>query len=36
VLVLAGVGLVLFQDVLKPSRLRSFVTRRTPAVVRGE
>jgi drug/metabolite transporter (DMT)-like permease len=36
VLVLAGVGLVLFQDVLKPSRLRSFVTRRTPAVARGE
>ncbi len=36
VLVLAGVGLVLFQDVLKPSRLRSFVTRRTPAVVPGE
>lgn len=36
VLVLAGVGLVLFQDVLKPSRLRSFVSRRAPAVARGE
>lgn len=34
-LVLAGVGLVLFQDVLKPSRLKSFVTRRL-AVARGE
>lgn len=36
VLVLAGVGLVLFQDVLKPSRLRSFVSRRAPAVAPGE
>jgi drug/metabolite transporter (DMT)-like permease len=36
VLVLAGVGLVLFQDVLKPSRLRSFVSRRAPAIARGE
>lgn len=36
-LVLVGVGLVLFQDVLKPSRLRSFVTRRSsPAIARGE
>lgn len=35
-LVLAGVGLVLFQDVLKPSRLKSFVTRRLPAAARGE
>jgi drug/metabolite transporter (DMT)-like permease len=36
VLVLAGVSLVLFQDVLKPSRLRSFVSRRAPAVAPGE
>lgn len=36
VLVLAGVGLVLFQDVLKPSRLRSIVARRTPAIAPGE
>lgn len=36
VLVLAGVGLVLFQDVLNPSRLRSFVSRRGPAVAPGE
>ena len=36
VLVLAGVALVLFQDVLKPSRLRSFVTRRGAAVAPGE
>jgi len=36
VLVLAGVGLVLFQDVLKPSRLRSFVSRRAPAGAPGE
>lgn len=35
-LVLVGVGLVLFQDVLKPSRLISFVTRRLPAFARGE
>jgi len=36
VLVLVGVGLVLFQDVLKPSRIRSFVSRRAPAIARGE
>lgn len=36
VLVLAGVALVLFQDVLNPSRLRSFVSRRGPAVAPGE
>lgn len=36
VLVLAGVSLVLFQDVLKPSRLRAFVSRRAPAVAPGE
>lgn len=35
-LVLVGVGLVLFQDALKPSRLRSFVARRLPAFARGE
>lgn len=35
-LVLAGVGLVLFQDLLKPSRLKSFVVRRLPAFARGE
>lgn len=36
-LVLAGVALVLFQDLLKPSRLLSFVTRRSStAVARGE
>jgi drug/metabolite transporter (DMT)-like permease len=35
-LVLVGVGLVLFQDVLKPSRLKSFVARRLPAFARGE
>jgi drug/metabolite transporter (DMT)-like permease len=35
-LVLLGVGLVLFQDVLKPSRLKSFVARRLPAFARGE
>lgn len=35
-LVLVGVGLVLFQDVLKPSRIRSFVSRRLPAFARGE
>jgi drug/metabolite transporter (DMT)-like permease len=35
-LVLVGVGLVLFQDVLKPSRIKSFVARRLPAFARGE
>jgi drug/metabolite transporter (DMT)-like permease len=36
-LVLVGVSLVLFQDLLKPSRLKSLVTRRLPpAVARGE
>lgn len=35
-LVLVGVSLVLFQDGLKPSRLRSFVARRLPAFARGE
>ncbi|MFC4310716.1 EamA family transporter [Steroidobacter flavus] len=36
VLVLVGVGLVVFQGVLNPSRLRSFVSRRGPAIAPGE
>ena len=36
VLVLAGVGLVLFQDVLTNARFKSLVTRRAPAVAPGE
>jgi drug/metabolite transporter (DMT)-like permease len=36
VLVLLGVSLVVFQGVLNPSRLRSFVSRRTPAIAPGE
>lgn len=36
VLVLVGVGLVLFQDVLTNARFKSLVTRRAPAVAPGE
>jgi drug/metabolite transporter (DMT)-like permease len=36
VLVLVGVGLVLFQDVFNNARFKSSVTRRGPAVARGE